>query len=106
LMPSPGEEPDAADDWRFAPRLEAVDEAAASPDVAEADEVLSEAVPAIDDEPQREDTPAPPFTDALDIEAALAAVSSLDDMLAAEEAREQARLAREAAEAEAQRQRE
>lgn len=108
LTPSPAEEPAADDDWRFAPRLEDMHEAAeedASPEAVEADEVLNEPAPEAD-EPQGGDTQPPPFTDALDIEAALAAVSSLDDMLAEEEAREQARLDREAAEAEAQQQRE
>ncbi len=96
-------EEEVEEDWRFAPPLAAVDEATITPDPEDSDHVAEAAAEAEETAPVERELP--PITDALDIEAALAAVSSLDDMLAAEEAREQARLAREQAEAQTQQER-
>ncbi len=80
----------ADDDLRFAPPIdEASDDANTEPEKAEAAELLLEV----------EDVPA--VTDDMDIEAALAAVSTLSDMLAEREAAAQAQAAREEAERQA-----
>jgi hypothetical protein len=88
------ESPD--DELRFAPQ-----DVAAVPDTES-----EEAASSIDADEPVEDAETPialdvPVTDGMDIEAALAAVSSLSDMLAEQEAAEQARLAQIEAEAQA-----
>ncbi len=86
------------DELRFAPPLDAPDEAAVEDALDAPDEAAVEEALAALDTPPAGDTAAPePFDGALDVDAALAAVSRLDDILAEEEAAEQARLAREQA---------
>jgi hypothetical protein len=82
------------DEIRYAPPQESQDilpEVDAADDEEDADEYVAEKVVSID----------VPVTDGMDIEAALAAVSSLSDMLAEQEATEQARIAQIEAEAQA-----
>lgn len=101
LTPAPDDAIPPADDdeLRFAPPLDAPDEAAIEEALDAPDEAaIEEALAAITAPPE-------PFDSPLDVDAALAAVSRLDDILAEEEAAEQARLAREQAEAEAAEQR-
>jgi hypothetical protein len=87
LNPDPDEAvPPDDDELRFAPPLDAPDAAA----IEDAWAAVAHDAP--------DDAPAPEaFDSALDVDAALAAVSRLDDILAEEEAAEQARLAREQA---------
>jgi len=66
------------------------------------DEAPEDESPADETEFASEDNPDSPVAEELDIAAALAAVSSLSDMLAEQEAAEQARIAQEEAEAQAQ----
>lgn len=108
LTPDPETTSPEDDELRFAPPLDAPDAAA----VEEALEAAGLSAPVADAPDAVElgeasaayaeaDEPAVPEPfDALDVDAALAAVSRLDDILAEEEAAEQARLAREQARAE------
>lgn len=104
---TPNDSEAASEDWRFAPPLDEAEadeltEAESEPEAAD-DGLLEEFEPD-DEQPEPDDFPV--LADSLDIDAALAAVSTLDDMLAEQEAQEQARIAREQAEAEARQQRE
>ena len=106
---NPTEDLPASEDWRFAPPLDEpetddlIDEAESEPEAADDAALMEEFEP---DDDLREPDDFPVLADSLDIDAALAAVSTLDDMLAEQEAQEQARIAREQAEAEARQQRE
>lgn len=97
----------AGDDLRYAPPVLPDEEPAAEPAPDSLDELVDpvpEIISGIDDTPIEDIVPdVPEFsaTDGLDIEAALAAVSTLSDVIAEEEAAEQARLARLEAEAQA-----
>ncbi len=109
---APIEDDPTREDWRFAPPLDADDEAD-----LKSEDTLSDESADVDDEvfeaddldfeaeaDERDDFPV--MAETLDIDAALAAVSTLDDMLAEQEATEQAIIARELAEQEAREQRE
>ncbi|MEO8610451.1 MAG: hypothetical protein ABI690_21320 [Chloroflexota bacterium] len=90
LTPDDGSDlPD--DELRFAPQVDAAETPDAEADEMAADIEVDEPVPDND----------VPVTDGMDIEAALAAVSTLSDMLAEQEAAEQARIAQIEAEAQA-----
>jgi hypothetical protein len=94
------ENEDSEDELRYAPKVEAeINDS--EPATADHEEVAS-GDSVFEDEPAESMMPIAPE---LDLDAALAAVSTLDDMLAEQEAAEQAALAREQAEYEAQEQR-
>ena len=99
ISPDNPDDDSAEDELRYAPRdaADAPETVESSADEAQVEESIFEDAPAED---------LMPMAPEVELDAALAAVSTLDDMLAEQEAAEQAEIARQQAEIEAEAQRE